>query len=55
MIFAVSEQHEAADKLPFERRALEGDQHQQLLHEGLPHQGVRHGDQGAVEGQREGG
>ena len=52
MIFAVSEQHEAADKLLAERRALEGDQHQQLLHEGLPHQGVRHSDQGAVEGQR---
>ena len=55
MIFVVSEQHEAADELPFERRALEGDQHEQLLHEGLPHQGVRHGDQGAVEGQRQGG
>ena len=49
------EQHEAADELLVERRALEGDQHEQLFHEGLPDQGVRHGDQGAVEGQRQGG
>ena len=55
MIFAVPEQHEAADELPVERRALEGDQHQQLLHEGLPHQGLCNGDQGSVEGERQGG
>ena len=48
------EQHEAADELPVERRALEGDQHEQLFHEGFPDQGLRHGDQGVVEGEREG-